>query len=60
VLARDALAAGLLVAPFSVVLPGEGYHFACAEGLEGRPEITSLRNWFARELADAPVPPSTC
>lgn len=59
VLARDALAAGLLVAPFSIVLPGETFHFVCAEGLEGRPEMTSLRNWFARELADAPVPPST-
>lgn len=59
VLARDALAAGLLTAPFSVALPGETYHFVWAEGLEGRPEIAGLRDWFARQLADAPGPPST-
>jgi len=60
VLARDALAAGLLVAPFSVVLPGEVYHFVCAEGLEEGAEITDLRNWFARELADASILATGC
>jgi len=51
VLVSDALKAGLLVAPFSVVLPGDAYHFVCAEGVEHRADITSLRAWFARELA---------
>lgn len=55
VLVSDALAAGLLEAPFSVALPGETYHFVCAEELEGRPDIAQLRNWFVRELADAPA-----
>lgn len=50
VLVSDALRAGLLVAPFSVSLPGDAYHFVCAEGLENRADISSLRAWFAREL----------
>ena len=56
-LARDALAAGLLIAPFPVALPGETYHFACAEGLEEQAEMVSLRSWFARELANEPSSP---
>jgi LysR family glycine cleavage system transcriptional activator len=51
VLAGDALAAGLLVAPFAPTLPGETYHFVCAEGLEARSDIASLRDWFVRNLA---------
>jgi LysR family transcriptional regulator, glycine cleavage system transcriptional activator len=54
VLVSDALRTGLLVAPFSVALPGDAYHFVCAEGLEHRADIASLRNWFASELADEP------
>jgi LysR family glycine cleavage system transcriptional activator len=52
VLASHALRAGLLVAPFPVSLPGDTYHFVCAEGVEERADIVSLRNWFARELAE--------
>jgi LysR family glycine cleavage system transcriptional activator len=54
VLVSDALRAGLLVAPFRVFLPGDAYHFVCAEGLENRADISSLRAWFARELAREP------
>lgn len=54
VLVGDALAAGLLEAPFSVTLPGEAYHFVSAKELEGRSDIVKLRNWFARELAQEP------
>jgi LysR family glycine cleavage system transcriptional activator len=54
VLVGDALAAGLLEAPFSVALPGETYHFVCAEGLEKRADMVNLRSWFARELANGP------
>jgi LysR family glycine cleavage system transcriptional activator len=50
VLARDAISAGLLVSPFPTVLAGEIYHFAWAEGLQERTDLTSLRSWFAREL----------
>jgi LysR family glycine cleavage system transcriptional activator len=50
VLVSDALRAGLLVAPFSVSLPGDAYHFVCAEGLESRADLSSLRAWFARQL----------
>lgn len=46
VLVADALAAGLLVAPFAPVLRGETYHFACAPDLEARPDIVALRDWF--------------
>ncbi len=46
VLAADALATGLLVAPFAPVLRGETYHFACAMDLEARPDIVALREWF--------------
>ena len=51
VLVSDALRAGLLVAPFSTSLPGDSYHFVCADGLQKRDDITSLRDWFVRELA---------
>jgi LysR family glycine cleavage system transcriptional activator len=50
VLASHALRAGLLVAPFTVSLPGDSYYFVCADGLQERPDIVSLRNWLAREL----------
>ncbi len=51
VLVGQALQAGMLVAPFTVVLPGDTYHFVCADGLEDRADIASLRGWFVRELA---------
>ena len=54
VLASDALRAGLLVAPFPVSLPGDTYHFACADGLAERADIASLRGWFERELKSQP------
>nr|WP_255488416.1 LysR substrate-binding domain-containing protein [Rhodanobacter sp. MP1X3] len=46
VLVADALASGLLVAPFVPVLRGETYHFACAFDLETRPDIVVLRTWL--------------
>ena len=46
VLVADALAAGLLVAPFAQALRGETYHFACATDVAMRPHIVTLRNWF--------------
>jgi LysR family glycine cleavage system transcriptional activator len=46
VLVADALAAGLLVAPFAPVLEGETYHFACAPELETRPDMVALRDWL--------------
>ncbi|MFQ6162327.1 LysR substrate-binding domain-containing protein [Sinorhizobium meliloti] len=46
VLVADALAAGLLEAPFSQTLAGDAYHFACALGLEQRNDIAALRTWF--------------
>ncbi len=46
VLVADALAAGLLEAPFSQALAGDAYHFACATGLETRADIAALRVWF--------------
>lgn len=54
VLVTDALATGLLITPFPVALPGETYHFVSAAGLEGHPAITSLRSWFAQQLAHEP------
>lgn len=51
VLASDAIASGLLVVPFSTTLPGERYHFACAEGTYDRPDIAALRNWLTSSLA---------
>jgi LysR family glycine cleavage system transcriptional activator len=52
VLASDALRAGVLVAPFPTSLPGDTYHFVCADGVDERADIVSLRNWFTRELGD--------
>lgn len=46
ILVTDALAAGLLVAPFQVTIPGEAYHFVFAPELNKRPEIGRLREWF--------------
>ncbi|GAB4071840.1 LysR family transcriptional regulator [Ancylobacter sonchi] len=46
VLVADALGARLLEAPFSQTLAGDAYHFACATGLEQRPDIAALRSWF--------------
>ncbi|AAK91013.2 MULTISPECIES: LysR substrate-binding domain-containing protein [Rhizobium/Agrobacterium group] len=50
VLVADALAAGLLIAPFSGELAGDAYHFACAIGLETRADIVALREWFQVSL----------
>lgn len=58
VLVADALAAGLLVAPFPQALDGDAYHFACAPGLEIRPDIAALRTWFVAALTAPPAPVS--
>ena len=50
ILVADALAAGLLEAPFPQSLAGDAYHFACATGLEMRADITALRDWFRNAL----------
>ncbi|MGV7212980.1 LysR substrate-binding domain-containing protein [Bradyrhizobium sp. UFLA05-112] len=50
-LIADALAAGLLEAPFAQTLSGDTYHFSCAMGLEQRPDIAALRTWFQAGLA---------
>jgi len=50
VLVSHALDAGVLVAPFPVTLPGDGYHFVCAAGLEERADIARLGQWFTREM----------
>jgi LysR family glycine cleavage system transcriptional activator len=55
VLVADALAAGLLEAPFTATLPGDAYHFACAIGLEQHIGISALREWFQQALRTAPV-----
>jgi LysR family glycine cleavage system transcriptional activator len=57
VLVSHALRAGLLVTPFSVVLPGDSYHFVCAEGLQDRADIAKLRAWFVRQLSNEPASP---
>ncbi|MGV1831908.1 LysR substrate-binding domain-containing protein [Agrobacterium vitis] len=46
ILAADALAAGLLQAPFAQSLTGNAYHFACAAEMEHRADIAALRTWF--------------
>jgi len=51
VIAADALASGLLVAPFGVTLPGETYHFACSPALSDRPDVAALRAWFVQSMA---------
>jgi len=51
VLVADALAAGLLARPFDASLPGDAYHFACAPGLQDRPDVAALRDWFQQGLA---------
>lgn len=51
VLVADALATGLLEAPFPQALAGDAYHFACAIGLEARADIAALRAWFHDALA---------
>ncbi|HEY5760535.1 MAG TPA: LysR substrate-binding domain-containing protein, partial [Steroidobacter sp.] len=51
VLVSHALDAGVLVAPFSVTMPGDGYHFVWAAGLQERADIASLGQWFAGEMA---------
>ncbi len=51
VLVADALAAGLLVAPFAPVLRGETYHFACAPELQTRADMVALRAWFLRMMS---------
>lgn len=58
VLVADALAAGVLVAPFPQALPGEAYHFVCAPELEGRADIAALRRWFQTSLGGQAAPMS--
>lgn len=50
-LVADALAAGLLVAPFKEWLDGETYHFCCAPAVAARPDIVDLRNWLVSTMA---------
>ncbi len=52
VLVADALAAGLLVAPFAPVLRGGTYYFACAPDLESRPDIVAMRAWFLSVMSE--------
>jgi LysR family glycine cleavage system transcriptional activator len=52
VLVADALAAGLLVAPFAPVLRGETYHFACAPELQARRDVAALRAWLQDVMAE--------
>ncbi|MET3667811.1 LysR substrate-binding domain-containing protein [Caulobacter sp. 1776] len=51
VIAADALASGLLAAPFAETLPGETYAFACPPALSDRPHVAALRDWFVQALA---------
>lgn len=53
ILVADALAAGLLEAPFAQALAGDAYHFACAPELEQRADIAALRSWFQTHLSGA-------
>jgi LysR family transcriptional regulator, glycine cleavage system transcriptional activator len=57
VLVADALAAGLLVAPFAPVLRGETYHFACAPELETRADIVALRTWILDVMSEPRMHP---
>jgi LysR family transcriptional regulator, glycine cleavage system transcriptional activator len=52
VLVSHALRAGLLVTPFDIRLPGDSYHFVCADGLNDREDIVRLRRWFSRALKE--------
>ncbi|MEL1264535.1 LysR substrate-binding domain-containing protein [Pseudoxanthomonas putridarboris] len=58
VLVADAMAAGLLEAPFAQTLAGDAYFFCCAEELEMRADIVALRKWFqdafSRERPEIP------
>lgn len=53
VIAADALAQGLLIAPFKETLAGETYHFACAPALAERADVAALRDWFGQALSRA-------
>ncbi|WP_421358469.1 LysR substrate-binding domain-containing protein [Agrobacterium rosae] len=46
VLVDDALARGLLQAPFTQSLSGDAYHFVCAAEMGHRADIAALRTWF--------------
>ncbi len=52
ILVSDALAAGLLVAPFAPVLLGETYHFVCALDVETRSDIVALKTWLLSVMAN--------
>lgn len=51
ILVADALAAGLLAAPFRHALAGDAYHFVCLAELEQRQEIMALKRWLQDGLA---------
>lgn len=55
VLVADALASGLLQAPFSQRLAGDAYHFVCAAGLEQHREIMALKSWLQDQLASMEI-----
>ncbi|WP_261300287.1 LysR substrate-binding domain-containing protein [Sphingomonas alpina] len=50
ILVADALAAGLLVQPFAVVLPGDSYHFVRPLDAPDSPAIAALRSWMMKAL----------
>jgi LysR family glycine cleavage system transcriptional activator len=53
-LVADAIATGLLKAPFSQALAGDAYYFTCANGLEERSDIVALREWFQNAIGAMP------
>lgn len=57
VLAHDDLKSGALVAPFDVRIPYDCAHwFVCGIGVEGRPDIATLRDWLKSEALPFPKP----
>jgi LysR family glycine cleavage system transcriptional activator len=53
-LAAADLAAGRLVAPFSLHVPSRvAYYLVCPEAASERPEITAFRAWLLREVGEA-------
>jgi LysR family glycine cleavage system transcriptional activator len=51
VLVTDALSSGLLVQPFTETLRGAAYHFVCAPEVHARADVSALKEWFQRSLA---------
>ena len=49
-LAADAIAAGLLIRPFSETLPGDTFSFVVAPDVSGQANVATLRRWFEEHL----------